>query len=228
MSNLLLQLSHISKRFASANQTIDVLEDLNLSIYEGTSVAITGKSGSGKSTLLHIAGALDAPSGGEVYFKGILLDYYDDQLLSEYRNRHIGFIFQSHFLLDDFSALENVFIPSLIAKEKRSIMVKRAKELLDKVGLSSRLHHKPFQLSGGEKQRVAICRALMNNPSLIIADEPTGSLDEQTAQEIEQLLIQLVREEHKTLLLVTHEKQLATLCDTSYLLSNGRVTPIDE
>jgi lipoprotein-releasing system ATP-binding protein len=220
MTDHLLELSGVSKIFASGDSELCVLENINLILKPRSSVAITGKSGSGKSTLLHIAGALDRPSSGKVLFKYKELQRMSDRQISEFRNRHIGFVFQSHVLLDDFSAWENVSIPALIRGDSYASAVQRSKQLLDRVGLSQRMNHRPQKLSGGERQRVAICRALINEPDIIIADEPTGSLDEQSSSEIEQLLFDMVTEQDRTLLLVTHDVQLARRCEIVYLLQN--------
>ena len=218
MTDALITVSDVSKVYASGDSQLCILEQINVSLYRGQSVAITGKSGSGKSTLLNLIGGLDRPSSGSVAFLGRDLNDMHDRQLSEFRNRSIGFVFQSHILLDDFSALENVCVPALIRGERYTQALKRGKQLLQRVGLEQRMTHAPQKLSGGERQRVAICRALMNNPDLIIADEPTGSLDEESSKEIEQLLFDLVREQQQTLLLVTHDMQLAKRCDTVYVL----------
>lgn len=220
MTDRLLEFQSVSKSFPSGDTDLLILEQVDFLLEEGTSVAITGKSGSGKSTFLNIAGALDRPSGGTVLFKGEVLGDLNDRGLSRFRNRHIGFVFQSHILLDDFSALENVCVPALIHGTPHAVAVERARSLLRRVGLEQRINHRPNKLSGGERQRVAICRALINAPDLIIADEPTGSLDEESSEGIESLLMELVREEGKTLLMVTHDTQLASRCSTVYLLHN--------
>lgn len=220
MIETLLEFSSISKTFASGDSRISILEEIDFSLSSGSSVAITGKSGSGKSTFLNIAGGLDKPTSGAVLFLGRRLGSMHDREMSEFRNRHIGFVFQSHILLEDFSALENVCVPALIRGERQTDAVARAKELLDRVGLADRSDHRPGKLSGGERQRVAICRALVNGPDLLIADEPTGSLDEESSADIENLLLDLVREQGRTLLLVTHDMQLAKTCDKVYLLHN--------
>ncbi len=223
MTEQLLRFDAVSKVYASGDSQLVILEDLDLVITSGTSVAITGKSGSGKSTLLNLAGGLDKPTSGAIMFLGRNVGSMHDKKLSAFRNRHIGFVFQSHILLDDFSALENVCVPALIKGERYTAVKNRASQLLARVGLEGRFHHRPQKLSGGERQRVAICRALINQPDLIIADEPTGSLDETSAHDIETLLLEMVKEEGQTLLLVTHDKQLAVRCDTVYLLHNKQL-----
>jgi lipoprotein-releasing system ATP-binding protein len=222
-----IELVSITKRFKAAekgNDEITILQDLNLSIVQGQSTAIIGKSGSGKSTLLHIAGGLDSPTEGKVICSGTDFATLDDKRRSVLRNRHIGFIFQANLLLEDFSALENVMAPALISGVKAKDCRDRAVELLERLGLADRMDHVPGKLSGGEKQRVAICRALMNRPEVILADEPTGALDEENASEVENLLLDLVREEGRSLLLVTHNQDFAFKCDNVYLLKNRNLT----
>ena len=222
-----IELVSITKRFKAAekgNDEITILKDLNLSIVQGQSTAIIGKSGSGKSTLLHIAGGLDSPTEGKVICSGTDFATLDDKRRSVLRNRHIGFIFQANLLLEDFSALENVMAPALISGVKARECKDRAVELLERLGLADRMDHVPGKLSGGEKQRVAICRALMNRPEVILADEPTGALDEENASEVENLLLDLVREEGRSLLLVTHNQDFAFKCDNVYLLKNRNLT----
>ena len=218
-----IELTDIVKRYKAAEKgeaEITILNGINLCIKQGESTAIIGKSGSGKSTLLHIAGGLDMPSSGTVLCNGINFATLDDRKKSQTRNLHIGFIFQANLLLEDFNALENVMAPALIAGKTIKECKPRALELLEKLGLKDRIQHLPSQLSGGEKQRVAICRALMNKPEVIMADEPTGALDEENAQEVEKLLLDLVKEEGRSLLLVTHNQDFAFKCDNVYLLKN--------
>ncbi len=222
-----IELNSITKRFKAAEKgegEITILSDVNLAIVQGQSTAIIGKSGSGKSTLLHIAGGLDSPSEGKVYCNGTDFSSLDDKRRSELRNLHIGFIFQANLLLEDFNALENVMAPALISGKKVSECRPRAEQLLERLGLKDRMNHLPGQLSGGEKQRVAICRALMNEPEVILADEPTGALDEENAAEVENLLLDLVKEEGRSLLLVTHNQDFAYKCDNVYMLRNHNLS----
>ncbi len=221
--NLLLKFENITKKYPSGDKELTILENLNFNLVQGSSVAIVGKSGSGKTTFLNLAGALDKPTEGNRYFNNLSIDSLKDKELSTFRNKHIGFVFQNHLFLDDFSALENVVISALIGKRDKKQSYKKAKELLERVGLKERMHHRSNRLSGGEKQRVAICRALINQPDLLIADEPTGSLDESTAIEIENLLFELVNEQKQTLLMVTHNLNLAKRCSKLYLLQNGKL-----
>lgn len=212
-----IELSNIYKSFASQ---ILLLDDISLKIEKGQSVAIIGKSGTGKSTLLHMAGLLDRPTSGKVLINGQDTSVLPDKVLSELRNKNIGFVFQSHLLLEDFNALENVMVPALIAGSDKDNAEHRAKDLLDKMGLSDRLNHSPSKLSGGEKQRIAICRALINNPDIIMADEPTGSLDEENAQLCENLFMNMVETQKTALLLVTHNRDFAMRCSTVYEIKN--------
>ena len=218
-----IELISITKRFRTSEKgegEITILNNINLDVLSGQSTAIIGKSGSGKSTLLHIAGGLDSPSEGKVLCKGTDFASLDDKHRSALRNLHIGFIFQANLLLEDFTALENVMAPALISGKKESECKDRAVQLLERLGLADRMSHVPGKLSGGEKQRVAICRALMNKPEVILADEPTGALDEENAAEVEELLLNLVKEEGRSLLLVTHNQDFAFKCDNVYLLKN--------
>jgi len=218
-----IELKSITKRFKATEKgggEITILENLDLVVPQGSSVAVIGKSGSGKSTLLHIAGGLDSPSEGQVFCNGTDFASLDDRARSLLRNTHIGFIFQANLLLEDFTALENVMVPAMIAGKRERDCKDRAVELLEKLGLADRMSHIPGKLSGGEKQRVAICRALMNRPEVILADEPTGALDEENAAEVETLLLDLVREEGRSLLLVTHNQDFAFRCDSVYELKN--------
>jgi lipoprotein-releasing system ATP-binding protein len=203
----------MSKRYESPTSTelVPVLRDVTLEIRRGESVAIVGPSGSGKSTLLNIIGTLDRPDSGQVLLDGKDLSRLDDIQLAVVRNREIGFIFQSHHLLPQCTVLENVLVPTLANKDAalRNGAVERAKGLLDKVGLGARLTHRPGQLSGGERQRVAVVRALINQPKLLLADEPTGALDRASAENLADLLVRLNREEGVTLIVVTHAPDLA-------------------
>lgn len=222
-----IELISVTKRFKAAekgSEEITILKDLDFFVQEGKSTAIIGKSGSGKSTLLHIAGGLDSPSEGKVFCNGTDFSKLDDKKRSELRNLHIGFIFQANLLLEDFTALENVMAPALISGKKEKDCKDRAVELLERLGLAQRMNHIPGKLSGGEKQRVAICRALMNGPEVIMADEPTGALDEENALEVENLLLDLVKAEGRSLLLVTHNQDFAYKCDNVYTLKNHILT----
>jgi ABC-type lipoprotein export system ATPase subunit len=223
----LLQLENITKRFAhpSRPEEITVLDGLSLEVSVGETIAVVGPSGSGKSTLLNIMGALEHPSGGTVRLDGRDLADLGDQELSRIRNREIGFVFQLHYLLPQCTVLENVRIPSIpLGREADHAAVRdRAVRLLERVGLGEHLDHFPAQLSGGELQRVAVVRALINQPRLLLADEPTGSLDKESSQNLGEILVRLNREEGTTLVVVTHSEELAGLLDSVYRLENGRL-----
>ena len=209
----LLRLAQVAKDFAAVEgaQPLRVLRDVTLEIARGESLSIIGPSGSGKSTLLNIIGTLDPPTAGQVWLDGEDLSRLNEKQLAAIRNRKIGFIFQSHHLLPHCSVLENVLVPTLAAKDKslRKGAEERAARLLERVGLDERRHHRPGQLSGGERQRVAVVRALINEPPLLLADEPTGALDRTAAAELARLLVELNREEGVTLIVVTHALDLA-------------------
>jgi len=227
MSSPLLRLVGMSKRYESPTSTelVPVLRDVTLEIQRGESVAIVGPSGSGKSTLLNIIGTLDRPDSGHVLLDGKDLSRLDDIQLAAVRNREIGFIFQSHHLLPQCTVLENVLVPTLANNDAalRNGALERATGLLDKVGLGARLTHRPGQLSGGERQRVAVVRALINQPKLLLADEPTGSLDRASAENLADLLVRLNREEGVTLIVVTHAPDLAKRMSRVLELRDGEL-----
>jgi lipoprotein-releasing system ATP-binding protein len=200
-----------------------VLKGVDVHIQKGEIVSIVGPSGSGKSTLLHILGTLDKPSQGEMTINGQAVNFSDDKALAAFRNQHIGFVFQFHHLLPEFSALENVCIPGWIAGKKKKEVETRATELLKMLGLGSRLDNKPQQLSGGEQQRVAVARALINNPAIVFADEPTGNLDSAHARELHQLFFDLRKQFNQTFLIVTHNEELAGMSDRTLHMKDGRV-----
>ena len=200
---------------------LKVLKGVNLQVEKGEIVAIVGKSGAGKTTLLQIIGTLDRPTKGQVLIEGTDVSGMKDKELAAFRNKHIGFIFQFHQLLPEFTAIENVCIPAMIAREKESEYAPRAEKLLRELGLADRLNHKPNELSGGEKQRVAAARALMMSPDIILADEPTGSLDEKNKKELSELLLKLRKEYGQTILLVTHDKELAGIADRIIEIKDG-------
>src|SRR5205809_6115484 len=230
MPSPLLKLSAVSKRFESPEGAagVSVLRDLTLEILAGESIAIVGPSGSGKSTFLNILGTLDRPTSGLVLFDRQDLSRLDDIQLAGVRNRQIGFIFQSHHLLPQCTVLENVLVPTLANRDValRNGAIERAGRLLEKVGLGTRLTHRPGQLSGGERQRVAVVRALINQPRLLLADEPTGALDRASAQSLADLLVQLNQDEGVTLVVATHALDLAKRMDRVLELSDGQLAPI--
>ncbi len=219
----LLELNNIYKSYQLDRQTIDVLKGINLQIESGQMITVVGPSGAGKSTLLHIMGTLDRPTAGTVLFRGQNVFGQSEKELAAFRNRTIGFVFQFHHLLPEFTALENVMMPALIARQKTGQVESRARQLLEKVGLTGRLTHKPGELSGGEQQRVAMARALMNNPELILADEPSGNLDQKNAADLHLLMKNLCRDEKKTFIIVTHNESLAELSDVKIRLQDGHV-----
>ncbi|NOZ55346.1 MAG: ABC transporter ATP-binding protein [Calditrichaeota bacterium] len=204
-------------------QTLHVLKGIDLDIRRGEIVAIVGPSGVGKSTLLHILGALDRPTAGTVSVDGVDVFSMDNGQLAAFRNRTAGFVFQFHHLLPEFTALENVMMPALIAGVDRKRAEKRALQLLEQVGLSDRAGHRPNELSGGEQQRVAVARALTNSPKLLLADEPSGNLDAQASKHLHELLWDLVRKEGRTLIIVTHNLDLAKTADRVIELWDGRI-----
>ncbi len=223
--NIVLEAARLSKSFPSKAGTgmLEVLNQVDLQVQDSEITAVIGSSGSGKSTLLHILGGLDHPDSGEVYWNEIPIFKWKQDKLAEERNRQVGFVFQFHHLLPEFTALENVYMPGLIAGLPVKEAEHRAASLLDRLGMSERTEHRPSQLSGGEQQRVAIARALMNNPSIILADEPTGNLDEKNTDIILNQLIELRETEQVAMVLITHEKDIATRCDTVYELKQGKL-----
>ena len=224
-SNPLLSASNLHKSYQSASKQIDVLQGLHLNVPAGRMVAVMGASGVGKSTLLHVLGALDRPDSGEILFEGKSVLDFSEEELSHFRNEKIGFVFQMHHLLPEFNALENVMIPYLIRTYDRDIAQKLAMGILKEVGLTERLDHRPGQLSGGEQQRVAIARALVRDPKLILADEPTGNLDEHTADSVFQLFRELHEKRNLSFVIATHNPDLASICDQTYVLHEGTLTP---
>ncbi len=200
---------------------LEVLKGVDLNVATGEIVSIVGRSGAGKSTLLHILGTLDTPDAGTLRIQGENVTALAPKKLAAFRNKHIGFIFQFHHLLPEFTALENVCIPAFIQQISPDTAEKRAKELLDYLGLSARLLHKPGQLSGGEQQRVAVARALMNQPAIVFADEPTGNLDSGTSEELHELIFQLRKDFQQSFIIVTHNEQLAHLSDRTLTMEDG-------
>lgn len=218
----MIKAKNIQKSFGS----LQVLKGIDLTIQQGEVVSIVGKSGAGKTTLLQILGTLEKPdntNSPSIEIAGTDILKLGDKALSAFRNRHIGFVFQFHQLLPEFSALENVMMPALIARRSQNEAQTRAKELLDFLGLANRLKHRPNELSGGEKQRVAVARALMNHPDVIFADEPSGSLDSQNKQELHQLFFELRKEMQQTFVIVTHDESLAQMSDRIIRMQDGRI-----
>ncbi|MFQ5735649.1 MAG: ABC transporter ATP-binding protein [Thermodesulfobacteriota bacterium] len=205
----LISIKDLRKTYGNARKGVEVLKGIDLSVEVGETIAVVGASGVGKSTLLNILGALDRPTSGEVLYGGESIFDYDNSRLAEFRNRSIGFVFQSHHLLPEFTALENVMLPALISGSDAGEARARGAELLREVGLSERLHHKPGELSGGEAQRTAIVRALMQTPNILLADEPTGNLDTRTGEEVFKVMLELNRDRATTMIIVTHNERLA-------------------
>ena len=215
----MIQTQGITKSFGN----LQVLKGIDLTINKGEVVAIVGPSGAGKTTLLQIIGTLDTPDNGKLFINETETGKLSEKELAAFRNKNIGFVFQFHQLLPEFTALENVMIPALIAREKASDAEKRAKEILDFMKLSDRMTHKPAELSGGEKQRVAVARALINNPAVILADEPSGSLDTKNKEELHSLFFELRDQMHQTFVIVTHDEQLAANTDSVIHIKDGVV-----
>ncbi len=215
----MIEVRNIHKKFGE----IEVLKGISLLVTKSEIVTIVGASGAGKTTLLQIMGSLMNPDSGEILFNDISIQRLGKNELSDFRNKNIGFVFQFHHLLPEFSALENVMIPALIAGVKKNIARKNAEDLLSLLNLSSRFHHKPSQISGGEQQRVAIARALINNPMVILADEPTGNLDTANKQELHELIFKLREQLNQTFIIVTHDQSLSALSDRIILMKDGNI-----
>jgi lipoprotein-releasing system ATP-binding protein len=218
-----LELRGIARSYSEGAGRLDIFRDLDLAVHAGEIVALVGPSGAGKSSLLHIAGLLEAPTAGEVLIAGQNCSALDDAARTRIRRIGIGFVYQFHHLLPEFSALENVMMPQLIAGVSRDEAARRATELLDRMGLGERVSHRPAELSGGEQQRVAICRAIANRPLLLLADEPTGNLDPSTAQRVQDELLRLIRDEGLAALVATHNLELAAGMSRIARLDQGRI-----
>lgn len=225
--NIVLQATGITKTFRGTGSDIEVLQDVDLAVRKAEVLGIVGASGVGKSTLLHILGSLDDPDGGDVKIGGQSIQSLKGKELDRLRNEVIGFVFQFHFLLPEFTALENVMIPLLIKGDGTAGSSERATYWLRKVGLAERLRHKPSELSGGEQQRVAVARALAGEPEVVLADEPTGNLDDDTGEEIHELIRELSREEHRTFVVVTHKRGFARYADRVLQLADKRLTLLE-
>ncbi|MBP5359144.1 MAG: ABC transporter ATP-binding protein [Treponema sp.] len=223
-NDLIVRIDNLEKTYKTSSETLTILKNLNMNVNRGTKCVIVGKSGSGKSTLLNIIGGLDTASSGTVEIDGEVISSLGEEGLTDYRQKFLGLIFQFHYLLKDFTALENIFLPSYMAGVSKKIAMEKARALLDDVGLSDRANHLPSALSGGERQRVAVARSLINDPELILADEPTGNLDPANAAVIGDLLFSMADKYKKTLILVTHDMNLAAKGDLRLFLKNGALT----
>lgn len=221
MSEPLLSARALTKSYTMGRRVLDVLRGINLDVPRGEFLALRGASGAGKSTLLHLIGGLDSPNAGEIHFAGQNIAAFSERKLTDFRNRRVGFIFQAYHLLPELDALENVCLPARLARIPPAQAEARGRALLDRVGLGDRLEHKPFELSGGEQQRVAIARALVNQPELVLADEPTGNLDSRTGGEIIELLEKLHAERQTTLIIATHDAKVAAHACRVFELADG-------
>ncbi|MCC6546802.1 ABC transporter ATP-binding protein [Candidatus Sumerlaeota bacterium] len=221
---VLLSAQQVSREYVDGERKLEVLRGVDLDVHEGEFVSIIGQSGSGKSTLLHLLGALDRCSSGTVKLRDQDYAALSDAALAQVRTTHVGFVYQFHHLLPEFTALENVMLPGMIARGSQGTVADRARALLDRVGLSERLNHRPTKLSGGEQQRVALARALMNNPSVVLADEPTGNLDAKTSGEVLQFLTEITVMEGKSLVMVTHDQSIAKRANRCFHLQGGKLT----
>lgn len=222
--DVIVKINNLEKTYKTSSETLTILKGLNMNVSRGTKCVIVGKSGSGKSTLLNIIGGLDTASSGTVEIDGEIISSLGEEALTDYRQKFLGLIFQFHYLLKDFTALENVFLPSYMAGVSKKDAMEKARALLEDVGLSDRANHLPSALSGGERQRVAVARSLINEPELILADEPTGNLDPANAAVIGDLLFSMADKYRKTLILVTHDMNLAAKGDLKLFLRNGALS----
>ena len=227
MSNKVIELKNINKIYKTKAEEIHILKNVNLSFSKGDFVSIQGKSGRGKTTLLNILGLLDIPTNGEMFIDDKIINYRNEKIKNKIRNEKMGFVFQFHYLLNEFTALENVMMPAFINKNFNKKELKdRAMELLEMVGLGERVKHKPLELSGGEKQRVAIARAMVNNPEIILADEPTGNLDTETSLVINNLFKKINEEKKQSIIIVTHSLELANMAEYKYKIEKGEFNKV--
>lgn len=227
MNNKVIELKNVNKIYKTKAEEIHILKNVNLSFSKGNFVSIQGKSGSGKTTLLNILGLLDVPTNGDMLIDDKIINYKNEKIKNKIRNEKMGFVFQFHYLLNEFTALENVMMPALINKKFNKKEVReKAMELLELVGLSERVKHKPLELSGGEKQRVAIARSMINDPEIILADEPTGNLDTETSLVINNLFKKINEEKKQSIIIVTHSLELANLAEYKYKIEKGEFNKV--
>ena len=227
MNNKVIELKNVNKIYKTKAEEIHILKNVNLSFSKGDFVSIQGKSGSGKTTLLNILGLLDIPTNGEMFIDDKIINYRNEKIKNKIRNEKMGFVFQFHYLLNEFTALENVMMPAFINKNfNKKELKNRAMELLEMVGLGERVKHKPLELSGGEKQRVAIARAMINNPEIILADEPTGNLDTETSLVINNLFKKINEEKKQSIIIVTHSLELANMAEYKYKIEKGEFNKV--
>lgn len=224
----LIEVNGLIKNYYNLTETLNILKGINFTVNNRETISITGESGSGKSTFLNMLGGLDSATQGTVVINGVDITKLDEDQITTFRNKTIGFIFQSHYLLEEFNAIENVMMPYLIDNFDKKKAKYHAENLLDFMGLKDRLHHYPSQLSGGEKQRVAIARAFINNPSLILADEPTGNLDEKNALKVLELLFDITNQKSHALIVVSHSKQIVKMTKKNYHLECGKLNLVKE
>lgn len=224
LQNTVLLAENIHREFKTANSVLPVLRGINLTLEKGETAAITGASGVGKSTLLHILGGLDRPTSGRVRISDLALEGKSETELARFRNKKVGFVFQFHYLLEDFSALENVMVPMFLAGADKRSARERAERILGRVGLIDRAAHRPHQLSGGEQQRVAVARALANDPEILLADEPSGNLDTATGNRLHDLMFELNEDRKTSLVIATHNRELASRCQREFRMADGKLT----
>lgn len=224
LHNTVLLAENIHREFETANSVLPVLRGINLTLEKGETAAITGASGVGKSTLLHILGGLDRPTSGRVRISDLALEGKSETELARFRNKKVGFVFQFHYLLEDFSALENVMVPMFLAGADKRSAKERAERILGRVGLIDRAAHRPHQLSGGEQQRVAVARALANDPEILLADEPSGNLDTATGNRLHDLMFELNEDRKTSLVIATHNRELASRCQREFRMADGKLT----
>ena len=228
MPETLIRLEKLVKTYRSGDSVLSVLSELSFELYRGESVAVVGESGVGKSTLLHLLGGLDTPTSGEVIFESSAISSFGEAELADFRNRQTGYVWQNFHLLPEFTAIENVMMPLLIAGQAQERAEPEAREWLERIGLAERAHHRAGELSGGEQQRVTIARALVTGPKLLLADEPTGNLDQETGEKVIELLLSLPRDHGVTLVVATHHLGFAGRCDRVLRIEAGKINPITE